>query len=87
MAISAALMAQPSGLKTSYTLSLRANWYASHKLRAHRFGLCGRAQRQILTDIARIDNRSAWGLQNSDKYRGYNTEDSWDAALITCYWR
>jgi len=70
MAISAALMAQPSGLKTPYTLRLRANWYASHTVLVHRVGLYGRARRQIPTYIARIDNRRAGGRQNSDRYRG-----------------
>ena len=62
MAISAALMAQPSGLKTPYMPSPRANWYASRTALAHRFGLYDRAQRQIPVDNARIDNRSAGGL-------------------------
>jgi hypothetical protein len=55
-------MAQPSGLKTPYMASPRANWYASRTALAHRFGLYDRAQRQIPVDNARIDNRSAGGL-------------------------
>ena len=87
MATSAALMAQPSGLKTPYMLNQRASWCASHTVLAHRFGLCGRARRQIPNDIARIDNRRAGGLQNSDRYRCHNIEDSSGAALMTCCWR